>query len=158
VRTIVSTIDASAAKMVHLAEMTAGSILSRRGFGRLVVTAVAFGVALVRSGTARARALPAERSLARTVYVFDPTAEVSAAGSGCATCAACRRHAANKVFASREAADVRRAHPHCRCAIKAVPVSSIDFVGMFGEPDGPAFRGEFDVRWTGVMGGLEMPA
>jgi hypothetical protein len=152
------TIDASAAKMVHLADMAAGSILSRRGFGRLALTAVALGVAFVRGGTTRARALPAGRSLARTVYVFDPTAEVGTTGSGCATCAACRRHAASKVFASREAADARRAHPHCRCAIKAVPVASADFVKMFGEPDGPAFRGEFDVRWTGVMGGLEMPA
>jgi hypothetical protein len=154
----VKTIDASAAKMVHSADMVAGSILSRRGFGRLALTAVALGVAFVRGGTAWARALPAGRSLARTVYVFDPTAEAVTTGGGCATCAACRRHAAHKVFASREAADTRRAHPHCRCAIKAVAVLPADFVTMFGEPGGAAFHGEFDVRWTEVMGGLEMPA
>jgi hypothetical protein len=144
--------------MLHLAEITRARFLSRRGFGKLAVLVVAVGVALVRGKAARASALPPALNLPRTAYVFDPTAEGVATGSGCATCAACRRHAANKVFASREAADVRRAHPHCRCAIKAVPVSPIDFVTMFGELDGPAFRGEFDLRWTGVMGGLEMPA
>jgi hypothetical protein len=120
--------------------------------------AVAVGVVSVRGGTAWARARPAGRSSLQSVYVFDPVAETASGVSGCATCAACRRHAAHKVFASREAADVRRAHPHCRCAIKAVPVAPTDFIRMFGEPEGPAFRGEFDVRWAEAMGGLEMPA
>jgi hypothetical protein len=90
----------------------------------------------------------------RAVYVFNPAAE----SSECTSCAACRRHATHKLFASWGAADARRAHPHCRCAIESVSVSAADFVEMFGEPDGPGFRGEFDRRWSEVMGGLEMPA
>lgn len=125
--------------------------LTRRGLGKLALSVSAGGLSLIHARSTGA-------VLARTVYVFDPIAELATTGANCATCAACRRHAAHKVFASIEMAETRRAHPHCRCAIKAVPVSSGEFARMFGEPDGPVFRGEFDVRWTGVMGGLEMPA
>jgi hypothetical protein len=135
-----------------------GRLFSRRGFGRLALMAVAVGVALVRGGTVWARALPAGRRSLRTIYVFDPMAESATGEPGCATCTACRRHAVHKVFASREAADARRAHPHCRCAIRSVSVPAIEFIGMFGEPERPGFRGEFDRRWSEVMGGLEMPA
>jgi len=125
--------------------------LTRRRFAKLGLAVVAGGLSLVRGRTTRA-------SVTRTVYVFDPMAEPTSAGSRCATCAACRRHAAYKVFASRAAAEARRAHPHCRCAIKVVSVAPADFVWMFGESDGSAWRGEFDVRWVKTMGGLEMPA
>jgi hypothetical protein len=125
--------------------------LTRRGLVKATAAATALGLSLGRVRSSSASPL-------RTVYVFDPTAEVVASGGGCATCGACRRHAENKVFATRALADARRAHPHCRCAIKAVRVSPIDFVKMFGASSGPAIRGEFDVRWAEVMGGLEMPA
>jgi hypothetical protein len=118
--------------------------LTRRGFGKVALAVIAGGIALIRGRSARAWTLPGSR----TVYVFDPAAELAIAGPGCATCAACRRHAEHKFFASREAAETRRAHPHCRCAIRAVSVRPTDFVRMFGEPKSPAFRAEFDARWS----------
>src|SRR5688500_2127510 len=88
---------------------------TRRGLGKLVLAVIVAGLALVRGRSTGAWS-------PRTVYVFDPTAELATADTGCATCAACRRHAEHKFFASREAADARRAHPHCRCAIKIASV------------------------------------
>lgn len=132
-----------------------GLVVTRRELGRMIL---AVGAGIVALG--RGQRVFAWRQPLRTVYVFDPTAETSAYGS-CATCAACRRHATHKVFASRATADARRAHPHCRCAIREVSVESTVFARMFGW-DGPSTRGEFDRRWSGgaseVTGGLEMPA
>jgi hypothetical protein len=42
---------------------------------------------------------------------------------GCGACTSCRRHAANKWFASAAAADAGRAHPFCKCAV--VPLVQI---------------------------------
>jgi hypothetical protein len=110
---------------------------------------VAAAIGLTRGRAARALTFPAGRGIVRTVYIFDPAAESADGKSGCATCSACRRHAAHKLFASWEAADARRAHPHCRCAIKSLPVPLADFAGMFGEASDASFRAEFDVRWSG---------
>jgi hypothetical protein len=120
-------------------------LLNRRSFGRIALAAVAAGVALIRGGVAFA--FPAGRGSLRTVYVFDPTAEVASGHTGCATCTACRRHAEHKRFASRELADARRAHPHCRCAIREVTVPAAQYGRMFDVARGVARRGEFDVRW-----------
>src|SRR6266508_4285599 len=121
--------------------------LTRRGFGRLTLATMAAGVALVRAGTGWARAMPDASRSARTIYVFDPSAEAVTGQPGCATCAACRRHAEHKRFVTREAADARRAHPHCRCAIRAVSVPAAEFVRMFGDSRDATIRGEYDVRW-----------
>jgi hypothetical protein len=139
-----------------MANATGSRVFTRRGIVGRALAAVA-GAALVRGRSARASAANGGANV-RTVWVFDPTAEGTPGTAGCAACAACRRHAAHKIFASREAAEARRAHPHCRCAIVAVAVPAAEFVRLFGEPDRPGFRGEFDRRWSGVMGGLEMPA
>jgi hypothetical protein len=36
---------------------------------------------------------------------------------GCSSCAACRTHALNKIFATAADADAGRAHPHCKCSV-----------------------------------------
>jgi hypothetical protein len=86
--------------------------------------------------------------------VFDPDTVDQATGLSCASCSACRRHAEHKLFASQEAANARRAHPHCRCGIRAVGVSQAEFESFFVADDAIR-RSEFDLRWAG---GLEMPA
>jgi hypothetical protein len=45
-------------------------------------------------------------------------------GGCCGTCAACRAHAANKLFAHASDADAGRAHPFCRCTV--VPLLQVD--------------------------------
>jgi hypothetical protein len=67
----------------------------------------------------------AQASAAETVQVWglDPRSE-SGASCGCATCASCVTHAANKLFANAAAADSGRAHPYCKCLV--VPLTRID--------------------------------
>jgi hypothetical protein len=67
------------------------------------------------------------------VYVLLPSQGLGA-GRDC-NCTACHRHAANKVFASRLAAETQRAHPHCRCAVVERAVPSGTWVALFGQPD-----------------------
>ena len=80
-----------------------------------------------RSGRAASAQLP--------VYVLLPTPD-SETGRGC-RCAACRRHAAQKLFATRLAAETHRAHPHCRCAVGERAVPAETWVALFGQPGQP---------------------
>lgn len=131
---------------------------SRRRFGRLIAGVLAF------AGLGRVRIVAADNTY--HVFLFDPFAVDLLTGASCRGCSACRRHAQHKRFPSFEAADTRRAHPHCRCAIRSETVTRDVFVGLFGDPDGESFRDTFDVRWQGApgnlptraSGGLEMPA
>ena len=99
------------------------------------------------------------------VFQFDPFAVDLVTGASCRGCAACQRHAEHKRFASFEAAELQRAHPHCRCAIRSELVARDVYVGLFEDPDGDSFRDTFDARWPGASGklptlpsgGLEMP-
>lgn len=111
-------------------------------------------IALAISAVAALRNRSADALNQHVVYVFDPDTVDRITGLSCASCSACRRHAEHKRFASAEAADVRRAHPHCRCGIRAVPVSGAEFESFFVAGDATR-RSEFDLRWAG---GLEMPA
>lgn len=67
----------------------------------------------------------AQASAAETVQVWglDPRS-ASGAACGCATCAACVTHAANKLFANAAAADAGRAHAYCKCLV--VPLVRLD--------------------------------
>jgi len=63
---------------------------------------------------------------------------------------ACTRHAANKLFASPEAADRNRAHPGCNCqVVKGGEVPEAAWLGLFGSPQAPA-REAVDRRWAWV--------
>src|SRR5476651_2667600 len=80
--------------------------LSRR---QLLVAGMTAGAAAL-VGAPLAGAAPAV-----AVWGLDPNADRD--GCGCSGCVACRAHAANKIFPSAADADVRRAHPRCRCAV-----------------------------------------
>jgi hypothetical protein len=104
-------------------------LLSRRAFfGRAaVVTAAAgIGVALVGSPAGAAEVAPVESTGGDTVE----TLALDAVGGGsscrggtgagtCAACTACKKHAENKIFQNKDAADKFRAHKGCRCEIVA---------------------------------------
>ena len=132
--------------------------ISRRRLGRLVVGVLS--IAGLR------RASVAAAGTKYRVFRFDPLAIDPLTGASCRGCGACQRHAEHKRFASFEAADARRAHPHCRCAITTENVTRAQFVELFGDPEGESFRDTFDARWNGApgtlptipSGGLEMPA
>jgi hypothetical protein len=62
---------------------------------------------------------PAEAAGTMQVYVLDPNGGGASCTLDCASCLACRAHAANKLF--RAGADVVRAHPGCRCTVTAGP-------------------------------------
>ena len=56
-------------------------------------------------------------------------------GKGCAACNACVRHARNKRFATRRAADTHRAHKHCNCkVVLGGRISRSAYVDLFGKP------------------------
>ncbi len=129
--------------------------LSRRAFlGRAAVAAAAagVGVALTTSSAgaadkpspAKARKaevpsapvednVPAESAGGGTVETFalDPVGGGSSCRGGtgngtCAACTACKKHAENKIFKTKEAADKFRAHPGCRCQVTAGQVVDTD--------------------------------
>src|SRR5262245_61110909 len=64
------------------------------------------------------------------VYVLSTTA--TGCGHGCRYCNACRRHADNKVFASKAA--VFRAHPKCDCVIVQRSLPQGTWTAVFGNP------------------------
>jgi len=93
--------------------------LSRRAFfGRaaMATAAAGIGVALVASPAAAADTVD--------TFALDPVGGGSSCRGGtgrgtCAACGACNKHAENKIFRSKEAADTFRAHKGCRCQIVA---------------------------------------
>lgn len=63
---------------------------------------------------------------------------------------ACTRHAANKLFASPEAADRNRAHPGCKCqVVKGGDMTESTWIELFGDPKAVA-RETVDRRWGWV--------
>jgi hypothetical protein len=63
---------------------------------------------------------------------------------------ACTRHAANKLFASPEAANVNRAHPGCKCqVVRGGELPEATFTALFGNPNAPQ-RVAVDRRWGWV--------
>jgi hypothetical protein len=49
------------------------------------------------------------------------------------SCNACKSHAVNKIFASREAADISRAHRGCNCGIVKEEINWQYYIGAFGQ-------------------------
>jgi hypothetical protein len=63
---------------------------------------------------------------------------------------ACRRHAANKLFADPVAADQHRAHPGCKCqVVVGGELPEHLWAGLFGDHRQVA-RSQVDRRWTWV--------
>lgn len=118
--------------------------LTRRGFLTLAGAAGAvLGFGVAASGAAEAAPAGWLARRRRKVYGFDPGGYAGRA----ACCDVCQRHAAHKRFASFALADARRAHPGCRCAIRAERVPYGEYVRLFGAPGTPGFRTEHDGRW-----------
>jgi hypothetical protein len=118
--------------------------LTRRGFlTRSLAGAAALAAGLPLRGTFAARK-PLK------VYMLDPRSDKTC--GSCSSCRACVAHGANKLFASKEAADAHRAHPNCNCAIRlagALPTSV--WVPLFGLNTGDnAANGVVDRRHAHV--------
>jgi hypothetical protein len=76
-----------------------------------------------------------------------------AAAGGCA-CHACQQHAANKLFASRDA--VVRAHPGCNCQVTTQALPRAIWIALFGptaQPTTPAVDRR-DPRVGPILAGL----
>lgn len=105
---------------------------------------------LIRAGkvTAGAIALVWTPGVARAdkarFYKLDPGVNCD-----CTSCKACRRHARNKIFATRSAADLGRAHPGCDCQVVHETMPGTCFKGLFG-PKGDFKRISVDKRWRWV--------
>ncbi len=116
--------------------------LSRRAF---LGTAIGVGI-LVGPMTAQARADT------RTVYRLnpnwgagDPTCVANGGSRTCGGCHACVKHAANKRFATRAAAEAGRAHPGCKCGVEvACAVDTATYAQLF------ATSASVDLRTPGV--------
>lgn len=68
----------------------------------------------------------------------------------CHACNTCHKHAANKLFATQGAANVGRAHKHCKCAIRSGTISFADYTAVFRGQPGKEQRRAVDLRWPGV--------
>ena len=64
------------------------------------------------------------------------TADAKCTGARCA-CGACQKHAANKLFSSRETADANRAHAHCNCTVVEDRLPAERWRALFGDPAKP---------------------
>jgi len=62
------------------------------------------------------------------------------------SCNACKSHAVNKIFASREAADILRAHRGCNCGIVKEEINWQYYTGAFGQTS-KASATVYDKRW-----------
>jgi hypothetical protein len=137
--------------------------LSRRAFlGRaaMATAAAGFGAALVVSPAdkpappakkARSEPAPEPAPVEATpveaggdtveTFALDPVGGGSSCRGGtgagtCAACSACKKHAENKIFRTKDAADKYRAHPGCRCQVVAGQVVDTDVAGaVFAKGD-----------------------
>jgi hypothetical protein len=79
------------------------------------------------------------------------------AGPHC-SCKACHHHAANRLFATRAAADHGRAHPGCKCTIvRSGAVNAVQWQALFGH--GHTVRhASVDRRWASTKRALKRGA
>ncbi len=84
------------------------------------------GVVLAGAGTVLGprTALASRRRSVGVVYRLRATGHCS--------CTACHRHAANKLFVTRAAADHGRAHRGCRCQVVRASISAEAWRALFG--------------------------
>jgi len=61
-------------------------------------------------------------------------------------CSACKKHALNKIFSSREAAEKSRAHPGCNCKIVEEKINRRNYVEAFGLSSKGGVK-VYDKRW-----------
>ena len=99
---------------------------TRRGFlARTLAGTAALAAGLPLHGAFAARNKP------QKVYFLDPRSDKTC--GSCSSCRACVAHGANKLFASKDAADSHRAHPNCNCAIRVAGVLPANVWGpLFG--------------------------
>ena len=85
------------------------------------------------------------------VYALDPHGDKTC--GSCHSCRACLAHGANKLFASKGAADSHRAHPNCNCSIRiAGTLPSNVWVPLFGlTRGGDASSGVVDRRHANTL-------
>lgn len=100
--------------------MTESLTTSRRSF---ITRAGAAGAALAATFGLPAGAMAGGGRNRRRIYRLAPKGSKYRCRKGahdCSACKACKRHAKNKLFASKDAAEMEkfRAHPNCRCGVK----------------------------------------
>jgi len=62
------------------------------------------------------------------------------------SCNACKSHAVNKIFASREAVDINKAHRGCNCRIVKEEINWQYYIGSFGQTSKDV-SSVYDKRW-----------
>lgn len=104
------------------------------------------------AGTAAVVGVPIAKAAATTsVWGLDPYGS-GQQGCACSACAACRGHAANKIFASPADAHSGRAHPYCKCEVTDLgSVQSYVHDALFVDGGG---RASVDRRWQWVQAAL----
>ena len=71
------------------------------------------------------------------------------------SCKACHHHAANRLFATRAAADHGRAHPGCQCTIvRSRAVTAVQWQALFGRQR-KLRRSAVDRRWASTKRALK---
>jgi hypothetical protein len=108
--------------------------------------------ALVRGATALAGlyfAASAQATTTGMAYELKITAHCN--------CKACHHHAANKLFATRAAAQNHRAHPGCKCTVVQTRLDEATWVALFGPARHPA-RTAVDRRWAATKRELKRVA
>jgi hypothetical protein len=124
--------------------------LNRRAVLRVLGQVALAPAALVAAGSASAATNPILAAQQVTVFRLSPVPRgVKARRNVC--CNACHLHSQNKYFATREAANLNRAHRGCNCAIVEERITLDVFNRMFLPI--PALgnrlrRVEFDLRWA----------
>jgi hypothetical protein len=111
--------------------LTRKAFLARTGS---LIAAVAIPVACGGKKAATSTAVSTSAA-AVPVYLLS-TSDPKCSGTACA-CGACQKHAANKLFASQEAADSGRAHVHCNCSVVEDTLPPDRWRALFGDPARP---------------------
>jgi hypothetical protein len=120
-----------------------------RGAGAAAALAGAPLLGACSAAAPEAQEAPPPPPATLAAWVLDPEwggCGHAAADRNCHACAACHAHARNKLFATREAADVNRAHPRCRCLVAEMALPAEQWAALFGPPDGVT-RVAVDRRW-----------
>jgi hypothetical protein len=112
--------------------LTRRTFLARAGS---LIAAAAIPIACGGKKTSASTAVSTGDSGSVPVYLLS-TSDSKCTGTTCA-CGACQKHAANKLFASREAADSGRAHVHCNCTVVEGTLSPGRWQALFGDKTKP---------------------
>jgi hypothetical protein len=126
------------------------AVLSRVAAALVALPALASAPRLVAAKSTAGKSTAAKAKAAKSAPAKATGAKAKAAKStsrkafrlvtGCGThggcsCSACKKHAANKFFASR--ADVVRAHQGCNCQVDTMSLPNNIWIALFGLPERP---------------------